>query len=242
MAPKTIRLRAYRPELVQRAHCHQGPHLSLVIAGSFHEQSRGAEQSPTAGCFAVRSTEFEHQVRFGQRGALVLSMNLSLEQFSLAEAQYGLWGKAPASLVRNVMIEALGAATANEVEESVWDALAGLPDRDGRRPSQWLLSAREALVEDGATISAIACRAGVHRVHFSRAFTRAFGLPPSAYRRNMRALRAAAAAMNGAPAARSAYECGFADQSHMARAIRQVTGGSYTRLRHLGSKVTSVQD
>ena len=162
--------------------------------------------------------------------------------FSFGADARGGWRRASDLLIRNVVAEAIDEGRGGSIEDAVWDALAGAPDATDRKHSGWLRKARDELIETSTPIAAVARAAGVHRVHFSRAFAQAFGLPPSAYRRRMRALRSSVDALNGRLAADSAYDAGFADQSHMAREIRRVTGLSYSRLRKLGAQVTSVQD
>lgn len=242
-AENPICLRAYRPELEQSAHRHRRPHLSLVLGGSLVEASGDAESHVGPGMFAVRAGEFSHQVRFGAGGALIVSLGISGSQFAgLDGADVGRWIRASNDLVNGVMASALRDNSAAHFEDAIWDVLAGQPSGPARAPPQWLLDARDRLTEEDATVMSAAEHAGIHRVHFSRAFSRAFGLPPTLYRRRLRGFRAVVAALEGQPAALSAYECGFADQSHMSRVIRHMTGTSYKRLQMLRTEVTSVQE
>jgi len=193
--------------------------------------------------FAVRASEFAHEVRYGGRGALIASLEISTEQFAgLESADAGRWVSGSRSLVRSVMTSAFRQECNVSLEDATWDVLAGPRSRMDAAPPGWLLSARDRMIEEDASIADLAAATGVHRVYFSRAFARTFGEPPTVYRRRLRALRAAAAAIDGDSPASSAYECGFADQSHMARELRDITGASYKRLRVLGAEVTSVQD
>nr|QQZ49582.1 hypothetical protein JKL49_22015 [Phenylobacterium glaciei] len=61
----------------------------------------------------------------------------------------------------------------------------------------WLLTARAALLENpaGQSISHLAARFGVHRVHFSRAFCDHFGVRPSVVRRQAMVSHALALAL-----------------------------------------------
>ena len=240
---RSVRLNAYRPQLSQPVHLHSVPHLSLVLGGSLIEESGDQERGAGPGMFAVRASEFIHQVRFGSGGALIISLGLSQEQFEgLGAADVGRWMDGGQALVRSVIGSALREGSEAALEEGVWDVLAGTSAISDSGPPLWLSNARDRLVEEDTTIASLAEAAGVHRVYFSRAFARAFGLPPTLYRRRIRGFRAVEAAIDGRPAARSAYECGFADQSHMARVIRHFTGTSYRQLRRLGAEVTSVQE
>jgi AraC family transcriptional regulator len=229
------RLSAYRPEIHQRVHSHHEPHISVILAGSVREEGNGREFLACSGMFALRPSGFRHQVRFGPDGALILSAAVDAETLNHCETRQSGWGYAPEILLRAVM-------GADDVDGILLDIAAYQVRPRPQRPARWLTRARDSMIEEGTPIAALARDAGVHRVHFSRAFTRAFGAPPSAYRRRMAALRAVAAAIDGREAADSAYACGFADQSHMARVLKRTTGLSFGRLCELRTKVTSVQD
>ena len=236
-----LRLCAYQPHLRQSAHRHDHAHLSLILRGSLNEESAASETRVGPGMFAVRQGEFSHQVHYGPSGALIASVEISDEQFAdLDLSAKGRWARSSDELVRNVI------ATASQppvsLEDAVWDVLVRATEAADLTPPKWLLRSRDRLIEEEESIAVLAADAGVHRVHFSRAFARAFGAPPTLYRRRLRAFRAAAAAIDGKAAANSAYECGFADQSHMTRVLRQHTGASYKGLRALNAEVTSVQD
>lgn len=193
--------------------------------------------------FAVRGSEFAHQVRFGSGGALIVSLDISGEQFEALDAEeVGRWNPGSQRLVQGVLASVLRRDSRADIEDCVWEVLAGPPSEAALVAPPWLLHARDRLIEESAAIGELAADAGVHRVYFSRAFTRAFGMPPTVYRRRMGGMRAVAAAIEGEAAAASAYDCGFADQSHMSRVLRQVAGTSYKSLRTLNREVTSVQE
>jgi AraC family transcriptional regulator len=235
------RICAYRANLRQGAHRHGHAHLSLILRGSLNEKIAESETRVGAGMFAVREGEFSHQVQYGPGGTLIASVEISREQFSgLDHAYEGRWVRSSDALFRNVIASACRCPAS--VEDAMWDVLARAAKVSDLTPPKWLLQSRDRLIEEEAGIAVLAADAGVHRVHFSRAFARAFGAPPTLYRRQLRAFRAAAAAIDGKAAANSAYECGFADQSHMARVLRQHTGASYKGLRALNAEVTSVQE
>ncbi len=101
----------------------------------------------------------------------------------------------------------------------------------------WVLRARERL-DDEATaapsVATLAADADVHPVSLARAFRRAFGCSPTAYRRRLR-VRAATGllASTPLPAVEVALAAGFADQSHMCRDVRTELGTTPGRLRTL---------
>lgn len=66
--------------------------------------------------------------------------------------------------------------------------------------------------------------AGVTVSHLGRAFSKAVGLPPRSYHAQVRLARAWQLLAEGKPATWVAYECGFADQSHLSRRFKACHG------------------
>lgn len=78
----------------------------------------------------------------------------------------------------------------------------------------------------------VAAAGRTSRFHLVHAFTAAVGLPPHAYQLQVRVARARGLLAAGMPAADVAMLLGFADQSHLSRHFRRVTGvtpGRYAR-------------
>lgn len=87
---------------------------------------------------------------------------------------------------------------------------------------------------DPATLDDWAREAGLSRFALVRAFTRHTGLPPHAYRVQKRIHLARRLLLSGSAPATVAAECGFADQSHLTRALSRVYGlspGALARAR-----------
>jgi AraC-like DNA-binding protein len=74
--------------------------------------------------------------------------------------------------------------------------------------------------------------AGVTASHLVRSFSRTVGLPPKSYHLQVRLARARQLLAEGKPATWTAYECGFADQSHLTRRFKEfygLTPGAFQR-------------
>jgi AraC-like DNA-binding protein len=65
---------------------------------------------------------------------------------------------------------------------------------------------------------------GLTECHLIRAFHYEFGLPPHAYHLRLRLAVACERLTRGLAVASIAYECGFADQSHLSRKLKEVYG------------------
>lgn len=74
------------------------------------------------------------------------------------------------------------------------------------------------------TITTLADKIGLAESHFIRAFHREFGLPPHAYHLRLRLAAASELLASGLTVSTVAYECGFADQSHLSRNFKAVYG------------------
>ena len=74
------------------------------------------------------------------------------------------------------------------------------------------------------TIPDLADLAGLTESHLIRAFHREFGLPPHAYHLRRRLAAASELLASGVSVSTVAYECAFADQSHLSRKFKEVYG------------------
>ena len=83
-------------------------------------------------------------------------------------------------------------------------------------------------LEDRAThavsLAEVGAVAGVTISHLVRSFSRAVGLPPKSYHAQIRLARARRLLAQGKSATWVAYECGFADQSHLSRRFKECYG------------------
>jgi AraC-like DNA-binding protein len=94
--------------------------------------------------------------------------------------------------------------------------IGGLAARVRRRMSERDL--------DDDSIGELATEIGVSRYTLIRAFKQAFGLTPEDVRRQLRVARARALLVGDGRLAEIAIAAGFADQSHMTRELRRLTG------------------
>ena len=74
------------------------------------------------------------------------------------------------------------------------------------------------------TLPEVGAIAGVTVSHLVRSFSRAVGLPPRSYHAQVRLARARRLLGEGKSATWVAYECGFADQSHLSRRFKECHG------------------
>lgn len=90
-----------------------------------------------------------------------------------------------------------------------------------------LISLRDYLrahLSEPVSIETLVRISGLTEWHLIRAFHLEFGLPPHAYHMRLRLASAAELLLRGLSVSTTAYECGFADQSHLSRKFKQVYG------------------
>lgn len=241
-AEAALTLVYYGPGLVQPHHVHQGAQMSVLLAGGFREQSGRSDTAPSLRVSALKSAGASHAVTFGRHGALMLSINCA-DDIDVPLRQAGDWR--PLSVSANALAVAM--VTASDRQEMLSDLMAAIryaPLPAGRTPPTSVRKLKEALDDDPSRvrINDIAHTSDVHRVYLSRAFTAAYGTPPSLYRlRRMNGHALALACHEGLSLAQVAAEAGFADQSHLTRSFSRDIGLNPAAVRQL-FKVTSVQD
>jgi AraC-like DNA-binding protein len=82
------------------------------------------------------------------------------------------------------------------------------------------------------SLDALVRVSGLSRFYVLRVFRREYGVSPHEYQRHLRLARAARLLASGVPASRVAYDAGFADQSHLIRQFKALTGltpGAFAR-------------
>lgn len=81
-----------------------------------------------------------------------------------------------------------------------------------------------AHVGEPAPTATLATLSGLTESHCIRAFHYEFGLPPHAYHLRLRLAQACELLARGQSVSTVAYDCGFADQSHLSRKFKEVYG------------------
>ena len=113
-----------------------------------------------------------------------------------------------------------------------WGGRADEEPPGGRADRRAAARVRELIHDADADLTAddLATAAGCSRFAAYRAFSRAYGLAPSDYQRQLRIRAARGLLSAGVSPARAAAEAGFADQAHLTRWFRRyygVTPGAY---------------
>lgn len=191
-------------------HRHAEGYAAVVLAGGYEEAGDGGRRRLCAGDVVAHRPFEAHLNRTPRSGAVVLNLPLpaaALEGFGRVDDAD--------SLARLAARDPLEAAA----------ALAGAFEPVPTTPLDWPDDLALALACDRVPrIGDWAAAMGLSAEHVSRGFSQVFGVSPQRYRMEART-RAALADLTGAvPLAVVAAQHGFADQAHMTRSVRAVTG------------------
>jgi AraC-like DNA-binding protein len=201
-----------RPSILGR-HVHTSAYAAIVLSGSYEEAGDAGRHRVRPGDVVFHEAFEAHLNRVPGSGAEVLNVPLP------SDYAFG------SGLAISVDLDAIVAL----IQESEWGAVALLLSSIERRDPvrhDWPDELAAALTQDTSlTLSSWSDGQGMSAWEVSRGFARVFEVSPSAFRARARTRRAWKAILTTKiPLARIAAECGFADQSHMTRSVRSMTG------------------
>jgi AraC-like DNA-binding protein len=208
------------------AHRHQHAYVALVLSGGYLESGPDGAWQCAAGELVVHPPYHLHANCMGNSGARVLNLELPLHiQTKLDRSSYGVYAVPdPGRLERLSRRDPLA-------------ALAEVEDVKQRKPrdisSLWLDALAEAFLQTPERrVASLARDSRYSAEHLSRAFRKRFGIAPVVLRREQR-LRRALRLLGDSQLnlCDVAAECGYADQPHMSRELKQMTGLTPQRLR-----------
>lgn len=226
----------YAPGYRREPHSHDTLGITLVLDGHLRERVRGIEENSSALSVVIKPAGTVHENEVGPRGARTIAVSI-LDSEELLEdvREVGPWrwnhpgaGVQPLLALGRALSQPSQAGHAEEMILELLGELAGASSPGVGDAPAWIRRAREALDDlaaEGIEVRALAESLNVHPVSLTRAFRRAYGVPVTRYRRQVR-LRRAADHLAGGEQSLSAVAqlAGYADQPHMCREIRSATG------------------
>lgn len=120
-------------------------------------------------------------------------------------------------------------AAAGDPAGALWRAVAGRLRRAG--PPDPSVAAMAGVLTEHGGVRAAAGRLGLSERQLHRRSLAAFGYGPKMVQRVLRFQRALGLARAGVPFAEVAYAAGYADQSHLAHEVREMSGVTLGELR-----------
>lgn len=215
-----------------RSHNHALPYATLVIEGQYEEKRRGSADDCREGTVVFHEAGERHANRFGSRSTRLINITWigsdAHDRFTLSGIARNRTARrltrevarelSQPDLCTPIALESLAAeivVLANGIERLT----AGAP--------QWFAEVDERIRDEylhPLSLRVLAEGAGVHRSHLARVFRERRGCTIGAFVRQLRIEWARERIRSGAPIADVALQAGFADQSHMTRCFRRVTG------------------
>jgi AraC-like DNA-binding protein len=194
-------------------HVHSEAYAAIVLSGEYEEAGDHGRFQVKAGD-AVFHERFEaHLDRFSATGAVLLNLRLPLGcSFTPGIAKL----VDPDSIAR----------VAERSRRDAMDLLFSATMSEAPHPADWPDELAAALLKNPSLrLSQWGEKNGIAPWTVSRGFALVFGIAPEAFRARTRA-RLALKFIWNAPAslASIAADLGFADQSHMTRSVKQLTG------------------
>jgi AraC family transcriptional regulator len=222
---------AHAPGLALARHAHDLAKLAILVTGGATERIGQdlVEHRPLE--VVAREKLRAHENQYHACGAR--SILVELDDMQLA----GQLAPGAARMHGRRLVAGFHAprnARARLVRAAVGDVVAALRDAQPRRTPVWLCRARELLFAElvhPPRLAELAALAGVHPVHLAQAFRQHWNTTPLGYVRAHRVFRAVELIARGGALAAVAAAVGFADQSHMTRAIRRARAASPGALR-----------
>lgn len=205
-------------------HQHCDAYVTVLLQGAFEQCSYAGRMRVGAGDVLIQPTLDCHADRMLTAGLTILRLPWPRE-----EGYGGVYAGCDADLLARLASRDAGEAVAALREQVA-----------GRRVAPALLEDAADLLAGAFTtgtcvvpIGGWAEQNGLARETVSRGFGRLYSVSPSRFRAELRVRSAWLRITGGSePLATIASDCGFADQPHMTRAVRQWTGATPASWRH----------
>jgi AraC family transcriptional regulator len=229
----------YRAQTHIRRHIHLRPYFSILLHGGYRETYRGGVRECGPATAILHPPGEVHADQFLGAGGRIFRFEiiddeadscLANQICETAELRNGrvrclaarlYWESRSPDCFSPLAAEALALEIISEATRN-----ASTHEKCGT-PS-WLVQAIELLHEmlpDNLTVERIANVVGVHPVHLARVFHRRYGCSIGEYARNWRVeVASRQLATSTRPIAEVAAVAGFADQSHLCRTFKAVSG------------------
>jgi AraC-like DNA-binding protein len=208
-----VRLRqTIRPSVLGR-HVHRRPYAALVLAGRYEEAGDTGRHRVGAGDIIFHEAFEAHLNRVPASGAEVLNLPLPVDFV------------VPSCVGRINDPDAIAARAEKDDCEAAALLLSSVEMQEPRY-GDWPDDLAATLIGDASlSLSSWSEENGISAWSVSRGFAQIFGISPSGFRARVRAQQAWKAIQGSDdPLADIAAQYGFADQSHMTRDVKKITG------------------
>lgn len=212
------------------AHADYQTRISVVVAGTLHEEVSGVQHNAGVGSVVIKPGHVIHRNQFGPNGARTLSVGLPSSWLAHSEIdallqRWQWFHHGPCAVAASRLWFALSQREPDSAE-LLLELLASVPTKlASDHPPAWLQRVHAQLHDQrgiGCSLRLVAPLIGVHPIYLARKFRQHYGCTLSDYAQALR-IQSALELMSTQhlPLSEIASICGFADQSHLSRAVRQ---------------------
>lgn len=194
-------------------HVHEKAYAALVLSGGYEEAGDHGRFRVKAGDVIFHEQFEAHMDRFSETGVVVLNLRLPVG------CPY------PPGIARVVDADSVARVAERSCRDAL-DLLFSVAISRTPQPADWPDELAAAMMRNPSLkLSLWGETNGIPPWAVSRGFGLVFGVSPEAFRARIRARRALKSIQNTqASLASIAADLGFADQSHMTRSVKQLTG------------------
>jgi AraC family transcriptional regulator len=214
-------------------HVHGAPYLSMLLRGGYREETPSGILDYEPLTLVFHPAETSHVDEIGPQGGTFLMIEMRGQGGEGAVAVQSR----DSSLAALRLYQQWRTGTLDELSlESALPLL--LTGRREASPGSWLRRVVDRLHDDfcaPVSVAELAEEAGVHPVHLARAFRKAMGLTVGEYVARLRVawVARALASREEPDLAGLAAAAGFADQSHLTRVFKALTGSPPGKSRQM---------
>ena len=199
-------------------HCHREAFAALVLKGGYIEAGDRGRLHANAGDVVLHGPYESHLDHFADIGAQVLVLRCPIT------------GEMP-DLAHIDDLDFIVRMAERDPVEAAQHLLARLKPAVVTKQHWTDRLAADLRRDPGLSIHHWADKAGLRRESIGRGFRRAYGITPKAFRARTRTLQAVRLLQRPVALTEISFACGFADQAHMTRSIRALTGRTPRELR-----------
>lgn len=210
-------------------HCHELPGMFFLVRGDHRETDNISTITQPAASGVWHERGFRHATQVGPQGMLGLNVSVSpefLEGIPVRSDRRLFDGPVCSLLGLSLLAGVEKGRDAADLEGEVWElvseAVAPIAPEPGKAAT-----VRERILEDFRSplgLRQLAEHASFHPVYLARCYRQTYGRSVTDELHRARVGYALARVMQGVPLGEAALEAGLADQSHLNRLCRRLTG------------------
>jgi AraC family transcriptional regulator len=225
IGPFSLSLTRYERDDAIPWHVHGDSYATVVVSGTYREETAAGARDCRTRDVVVHTGGERHANRFVHGNATCLNIHGTAFDRSALRSRPDI-GDLAARLVGEFRhTDALSPMAVEALMLELFVAAAR--HAEPTRVPSWLVDIRRILADrfhEPLTLGDLAGAAGVHPGHVARAFRQHYGTTVGGALRDLRVAYAKQRLESAAPLREIALDAGFADQSHLTRTFRRVTG------------------